>query len=306
MRVENLYAAFAGVEKPESAKGCSQGCCMEDDDVRALLDFDQRSLSAKQLMAYLDGAFVTLSNVREFTYLLPGMLRIWAEEVMKPSGAYTEYFHAALGQRYEEVAQLAPSFITTQLSPALQEAVIQFMHEVMLNRIGFEESLSIKGMSTTHYWFRVFAAYGALVPDLETLWQQWWAFPTPGHGVAAVQYASCLIFGRQGNPVFAPWDRNKGGGSPCLWDYDAFNDEGWLWFSDSREFLEKTLTVRYLEQKLTEVSGCISDSAPTVTLLQKALKEDPALVELRIGQLLQMLNTKNSQVRLEESLQNRL
>ncbi len=150
---EELFNAFREVEKPASAKGCSQGCCMEDDEVVALLNADQRSLTAKQLMPYLDGAFVTLSNVPEFTYLLPGMLKVWSKEMFTKEyeSAFTQYFHAALGQRCEEVARLAPSFIITQLAPALQDAVVRFMHQALLQRIGSEETLLVQGMSPTHH-----------------------------------------------------------------------------------------------------------------------------------------------------------
>ena len=120
---------------------------MEDDEVMALLNANQRTLTANQLTSYVDGAFVTLSNVPEFTYLLPGMLSVWSQEIFNPApSAFTERFHSALGQRYEGVTQLAPSFITTQLAPPLKDVVVQFMRQVLLQRIGAESLLSIPGV----------------------------------------------------------------------------------------------------------------------------------------------------------------
>lgn len=311
MRVpaDELFHAFKDVPKPAHAKGCSQGCCMEDADVQALLDADQHLLTAAQLRRYLDAVFVTHGSVTEFIYLLPAMLKTWSEEIFTQAheSVFTQYFHAALGQRYEGVAHIAPSFLVTQLAPSLQQTVVAFMRESMLHRIGSETRLTVRGLSPTHLWFTVLAAYGVIVPDVEALWNAWWAYPSTGHAVAALQYASCVITGGRGNPIFAPWDRNTGGGAPCLWEYDSIVDEEWRWLPENRDFLQRTLTIPWLEERLSAADARLS--APSAhdcaEKLRRALAADPTRVQLRIDRLLEMLNTPNGDVRLDASFEDR-
>lgn len=305
--LDELFEAFRDVPKPTSAKGCSQGCCMEDDEVRALLDADPRSLTAKQLVPYVDGAFMTLSNVPEFTYLLPGMLRVWSQEIVGDSfqSAFNERFHAALGRRYDGVAQLAPSFIVTQLDTPLREAVVAFMREALLARIGSGRSFIVHGMMTpAHAWFRLLATYGVVTGDVPALWTAWWDLPSPGHAIAAVQYASALICSRKDNPAF-PWDRKRGGGSPCLWEYDTLDDKDWIWIPSNVEFLRQTLTPGYLTQKLTEAAAHLASPADrhVAAGLRQVLIAEPTRMQCRIDQLLEMLTTPNWQVRLDKSLE---
>ena len=96
------------------------------------------------------------------------------------------------------------------------------MRDSLLERIDREDSLSHAGERATAYaWFYRLGAFAGIFPELESLWRAWWRFETLGQAVAALQYVSCLMYQDRDNPIFAPWIREHGGGTPGLWETDG-------------------------------------------------------------------------------------
>src|SRR5207244_2750022 len=80
--------------------------------------------------------------------------------------------------------------------------------------------------------------------------QKWWAFETPGHAVAALEFASGLIYFQVENPIFRPPE------SPTAtyraeWS-PACEVANKVWRSENVRFLRETLNLRYLGHKLNE------------------------------------------------------
>lgn len=116
------------------------------------------------------------------------------------------------------------------------------MRQSILEEIDEQRGLTYKGAAARPYrWLGALATYGVVLPDIELLWTAWWSLDTIGRATAAVQYASCLIYPENENPIFAPWTADAGGGPPCLWEF-----QGHLythrWLQPNVDFLKKALT----------------------------------------------------------------
>jgi hypothetical protein len=80
------------------------------------------------------------------------------------------------------------------------------------------------------------------LPDIADLWTPWWLLGTQGRAVAALQYVSALMYPNDDNPIFAPWTCTRGGGAPCLWDFDG-HLYAHRWQDQNVGFLRQVLTV---------------------------------------------------------------
>jgi hypothetical protein len=144
--------------------------------------------------------------------------------------------------------------------------------------------------ASPYRWVQALVSYGVLFSDIETLWNEWWQTKTPGHAIAAFQYASALLYDAGKNPVFAPWTRDKGGGAPALWDCGCHMfDVGWT--EGNLSFLKRTLTVDYFKKRL----GLSLERIPTGPVKEIALRivhefpQQEVLLALRIEQLPELL-----------------
>jgi hypothetical protein len=73
---EGLYRAFADQPLPDSIDGCP--CCLDRDEISALLTVPLRQLSPKELGSYASSVFLTVGGERDFRYFLPRILEILA------------------------------------------------------------------------------------------------------------------------------------------------------------------------------------------------------------------------------------
>jgi hypothetical protein len=171
-----------------------------------------------------------------FLHVLPFCLRAWHEDLTSPFGRYETFvdeFYPAL---------LRGSVFDGELTPNEAAAAGDFMRGAILARIDAQNALSFKGSKSTVYaWFHALSTYGLLRPDMERLWSKWWAVETEGRAIAAVQYASCLIYDETANPVFDAWTREHGGGPPCLWHYRGHVLEE-RWRDENLAMLARVLT----------------------------------------------------------------
>lgn len=289
-QTEKLFDAFRSVPKPATAEGC--GCCLPTEELLSLLNADPNLLTASELTPYFSHVLMTVGSLQDFVYLLPAGLKVWSTEIYQADSGFTQHFHSALNRK---------GFLHHHLTSHLRGAVLEFMRKTLLKRLGKEKLLSVQGVSPTHGWFGIFAFYGTLAPDVERLWNNWWAFPSHGHVIAAAQYASCLICDQQNNPVFIPWTPKEGGGPPSLWNYDCFVEKGERWFPENLDFLQKTLSIGYLDQKLDQMKEKLGEPAlvEQVTRLQVLLSENSTQTELRIKELIEKLRTPQGQTEEE-------
>jgi hypothetical protein len=171
-----------------------------------------------------------------FLHVLPFCLRAWRDDLVSPFGRYETFvdeFYPAL---------IRGSVFDRVLAPPQAAAVGEFMRSAILSRIDDEQKLSHKGSKAPVYaWFHALSTYGLLRADIDQLWSAWWAVETEGRALAAVQYASCLIYDETANPVFDAWTREHGGGPPCLWHYRGHVLEE-CWRPENLEMLARELT----------------------------------------------------------------
>lgn len=72
--VENLYVAFAGVPKPTGIDACP--CCLDEDEIRVVLQAPLRDLSADELQSYAASVLYTVGSWDDFRYFLPRLLEL--------------------------------------------------------------------------------------------------------------------------------------------------------------------------------------------------------------------------------------
>lgn len=171
-------------------------------------------------------------------------------------------------------------------------AVSEFMRQIILDEIDAQSGLAYQGSKARPYrWIRALTTYGVLLPDVDRMWGAWWSLDTVGRAIAATQYVSCLMYPENENPVFAPWTPNRGGGPPCLREF-----EGHLyahhWLEPNVAFLREALNVsratedfnravdRLVERSEHEVAARIRENLPLLAdTLQSRCAELPRLLE---------------------------
>ena len=147
-------------------------------------------------------------------WLLPFCLRAWRDDLRGEDASYGGFVEGLYP------ALVDGGILDRILDEDQRAAVALFMREAILEEVDDQAGLAFSGMNARPYrWVYALTTYGVLHPDLEQLWTAWWALGTHGRAVAAVQYISCLAYGEQENPVFAPWTRDGGGGPPVLWEF---------------------------------------------------------------------------------------
>ncbi len=210
-----------------------------------------------------------------FAHLLPACLAAWRHDLTHDHrsdyAGCVETFQSALARR---------PLLEDCLTPARAAAVLGYMRDTLLDRIDREDSLSHSGQYATAYaWFYRLGTFAVIFPELEPLWREWWRFETPGQAVAALQYASCLMYEARDNPIFAPWTREHGGGTPGLWETDGqiFHEH---WRMENVMFLMETVTPDYLHSALGRASGVLAgvlDSEVPARMLAGFASQRPLL-----------------------------
>jgi hypothetical protein len=221
-------------------------------------------------------------------WVLPFCLRAWREDLRGESsgyGGFVEWLYPALvdGQILDSV-----------LTPNEAAAVSSFMREAILEEIDAQRGLRFVGMGSRPYgWVGAVTTYGVLLPDLERLWTEWWSCETLGRAIASVQYITCLTYGEEENPVFAPWTPTGGGGPPGLWEF-----EGHLythrWLAPNVAFLQSILTadrvIEVLRRAVARMTGyqehetavrVLADVGERKEILESRCDELPRILESR-------------------------
>ncbi len=225
-------------------------------------------------------------------HLTPVLLAAWRDDLFEGDaagyGGFVEQFWPAL---------LNGAALQTVFTEAERAAFIGYLRDTILERIDAENSLRFSGSGASPYrWVQTLVSYGALFPDIEVLWTEWWQAKTQGHAIAAFQYASALMYESNKNPIFDAWTCDRGGGPPALWDCGChLFDVGWR--EENLSFLRHTLSVDYVERNLQVASDHIQ-IGPAKEVASRIMRELPnqrTLLALRIEELPKLL-TNVSQV----------
>jgi len=222
-------------------------------------------------------------------YLLPFCLQAWREDLrgIDGYGGVIEYFYSVLADRH---------VFDLHLTPKQSAVVSEFMRQTILEEIDDQRELAFEGSRTRPYrWFGALTTYGVLRPDLDRLWTSWWTLNSVGRSIAAVQYISCLMYPENENPVFAPWTADRGGGPPCLWEFEGhLYDHRWL--EPNVNFLKGILTVQRVGEVLVQAVDLLVGQAE-YDAAAAVLQDFPlctATLEARCVELPQLLETTQS------------
>ena len=74
--IDELYAAFSRVPKPQHIDGCE--CCADEDDLRRLLSFHVREIPPDVLSPYASSALLTVGSVDDYVFFIPRILHVHA------------------------------------------------------------------------------------------------------------------------------------------------------------------------------------------------------------------------------------
>jgi hypothetical protein len=265
-------------------------------------DFDDRHLrrlvklrpgdraEAGDLFDYTQDLRYTEIQTDLLRHLLPFCLGAWLEDLHGTSaeyGGFVEQFYPVLADC---------QVFDTHLSPKQTAAVSEFMRESILEEIDDQRGLVFQGSAARPYrWIRAFTTYGVLLPDIEQLWVAWWSLNTIGQAVAVLQYTSCLMFPEDKNPVFSAWTPDRGGGPPCLWEFEGFL-YAHRWLQPNIEFLKRTLSVettsRALSRAVERLAGEPEQELATRMKVDFPLHQ--ATVEARCSELPRLLQTRDA------------
>ena len=180
------------------------------------------------------------------------------------------------------------------LKPQQTAAISAFMRQSILEEADDQRGLAYQGMAARPYrWIRALTTHGVVLPDVESLWNEWWRVETIGRAVSILQYASALMYPDDKNPIFAPWTHDGGGGPPCLWDF-----EGHLyshrWLEPNVEFLRGALTASKVADVLERTVKRLA-AEPEYEIAARILAElggRAGMLEARCLELPKLLATK--------------
>jgi hypothetical protein len=185
------------------------------------------------LADYMDDVLYGDIQPSLLVHALPFCLRAWHDYLRDEQfdcPGFVELFYTVLAKK---------EIFAGILTDDQREALLGFMRDSILEEIDAQDRLRFEGYpAAPHRWIRALTTYGVIAPDIEHLWMNWWSISTIGRAISAVQYVSCLVYPKDSNPVFAPWTREKGGGPPCLWEFDGYLYES-TWKSQNVEFLQR-------------------------------------------------------------------
>jgi hypothetical protein len=263
--------------------------------------FDHDEKHLRRLVRLRPGDFADARDLWEYTqdllytdiqsdllvFLLPFCLEAWRQDLLGTSqqfGGFVENFYPVLANRH---------IFDAHLNLAQSAAVASFMRSSILEEVRNQRGLFYDRRHARPYrWISAMTTYGVLIPDIDRLWTTWWALTDTGSAIAFLQYGSCLIYPENENPVFAPWTAERGGGPPCLWEF-----EGHLytnrWMEANVTFLEQALNPKNIGAVLTKASDKLED-LPEYAKASEIFSDLPlcgSTLEMRCARLPQILRT---------------
>lgn len=255
-----------------------------DDTLDALASSDWDAIPEDLLRHYFhDLAFVEL-QADLFRHVFPACLKFWHASAMRDEPA-------AIGDADFTHCLLRGRVLTTMMSEPERARTLAFFVDSTLDRLDAVR-VTPPADKPTGEWVGRFATLGLIAPIVADAWTRWWAFETPGQAVAAVAWASGLVYGPNDNPMWGRKSPEKGGGAPGLADWDAdVYDRAWL--EPNLDFLRGALTFDHLTERLS-AAATLLEGEPEAAMAQRIAGEAqdrrPA-IEKRIADLIEDLGT---------------
>lgn len=76
--IDELYAAFSEVPKPQHIDGCE--CCVDENGLKRLLSFPIREIPPEVLSPYASSALLTVGSVNDYLFFIPRILHVSATD----------------------------------------------------------------------------------------------------------------------------------------------------------------------------------------------------------------------------------
>jgi hypothetical protein len=244
---------------------------------------------AEDLWNYAHDLLYTKIQSSLLVYLLPFCLEAWRDDLKGNYGygGFVEYLYPVLANR---------KIFDEHLNENQAAVVSAYMHETILEEIDDQRGLAYQGSNAKPYrWIGALTTYGVLRPDMASLWTAWWSIESVGLAVAAIQYISSLMYPENENPVFAPWTPDKGGGPPCLWEFEGHLYDH-CWQAPNIKFLQGVLKVDNVSNVLCRCVERLADQ-PEQAVATQIQADFPVLndiVQARCIELRQLLETIDS------------
>ena len=203
-RMERLIFAFRKIPRPTDVKGDPW---FSQDEVDTLLSSDPHRLDLKVLNAFVQELYS--DNFGLFYYLLPGIFEAWSEFILSREipperrqalALFVQNFYSAL-----QIHQI----IEKNLVPRLQQAVRDFLREVILDAMQFDDRCD---------WREPVEVYPTISDDFGILWTRWWEMPTQDLAYAAVEYAALFICDMDEEPLGYGTMRTSKSSSSLEWE----------------------------------------------------------------------------------------
>lgn len=187
---KDLRLRFARVEKPASFHSCDCGSCLDPNEIQKLLDTDPGELPNSPLVRrYLQNVLGTVGGLPDFTYLLPGFLRLFVCTLgdRRDSDGFREFLWEALVRQ---------DFLPERLDSDLREAVDQFLEKALL------EFLRSSGMMIWEYSHEIHGL-ARVSDEFPRFWKAWWSSSDPGLRESASTYSSSIVLEDPNDSVLA-------------------------------------------------------------------------------------------------------
>lgn len=220
-----------------------------DEELRRLALTPWEKIESRQLGYYLDDLAYVPLQPEVFNYLFPVCLMEWHRTLQRNEsfGGGAGDFHYGLHRG---------QILSRMLSPERLLEVLRFFHDSFLHRLDQERySGEHADFRQLHGWLHRFNSMGFVLPEIASIWNDWWSFSTPGRAVAGLIYLSGLLYPQdlslqlEEHPFIPPWTPKGGGGGL----YMACNDSTAVhekWITDNLCFVKSELSVAFFREKL--------------------------------------------------------
>lgn len=265
----------------------------DDETLQRLARLDWDEIPEQDLWAYIHDLTYVELQPDLFRHVFPRCLKFWYETLLRNESAERgdADFHRAL---------IVGAIADKMMSPEERKRLFAFFVDGMLDRIDAERDFAYERPgAASQAWIGRFNALGIVAPVIPEIWTSWWALASCGQAIAAIRYASGLVYLKGENPIYLPWTPAEGGGGPYLTESDAsIFDEAWL--ASNLSFLSGTLTSDYVVERVAAAAAALSGS-PEEEMARRVAEDAKArtdVVTLRIDDLVANLaRTKLAQER---------
>ena len=256
----------------------------DDATLQRLAELDWDAAPEQDLWCYIHDLTYVELQPDLFRHVFPRCLMFWYETLLRNESAERgdADFHRAL---------IHGEILTKMMSPEERRRLLAFFVDGLLDRIDMERDFDVvRSLS----WIGRFNTLGIVAPIIPDVWNAWWALQTRGQAIAAIKYASGLIYLKGENPIYPPWTPSEGGGGPYLTEWDAaIYDQSWL--ADNVSFLREILTTDYVLERMRVAAAALASSpeAEMARLVADDAEKRQDVITLRIDDLVANLAKAN-------------